>query len=77
MIRDFRIHYFGEHKRLTKERGEEFFSNERNFIDIMLRQRLVRAGLADAVVIGAFENIYRARGKEWVLRQELRIMSPP
>jgi hypothetical protein len=77
MIRDFRIHYFGEHKWLTKERGEEFFSNERNFIDIMLRQRLVRAGLADAVVIGAFENIYRARGKEWVLRQELRIMSPP
>jgi hypothetical protein len=34
MIRDFRIHYFGEHKRLTKERCKEFFSNERNFIDI-------------------------------------------
>jgi hypothetical protein len=34
MIRDFRIHYFGERKRLTKERCEEFFSNERNFIDI-------------------------------------------
>ena len=34
MIRDFRIHYFGEHKRLTKERCEEFFSNDRNFIDI-------------------------------------------
>ena len=34
LIRDFRIHYFGEHKRLTKERCEEFFSNERNFIDI-------------------------------------------
>jgi hypothetical protein len=33
MIRDFRIHYFGEHKRLTKERCEEFFSNDRNFID--------------------------------------------
>jgi len=32
MIRDFRIHYFGEHKRLTKERREEFFSNDRNFI---------------------------------------------
>ena len=33
-IRDFRIHYFGERKRLTKERRKEFFSNERNFIDI-------------------------------------------
>ena len=32
MIRDFRIHYFGEHKRLTKKRREEFFSNDRNFI---------------------------------------------
>jgi hypothetical protein len=30
--RDFRIHYFGEHKRLTKQRCEEFFSDERNFI---------------------------------------------
>jgi len=34
MIRDFRIHYFGAHKRLTKERCEEFFSNDRYFIDI-------------------------------------------
>jgi hypothetical protein len=34
MIRDFRIHYFGEHKRLTKQRCEEFCSNDRNFIDI-------------------------------------------
>ncbi len=34
MIRDFRIQYFGEHKRLTKQRCEEFFSNERNFIDV-------------------------------------------
>ena len=33
LIRDFRIHYFGEHKRLTKERCEKFFSNDRNFID--------------------------------------------
>ena len=31
MIRDFRIHYFGEH---TKELCEEFFSNDRNFIDL-------------------------------------------
>jgi hypothetical protein len=34
LIRDFRIHYFGEDKRLTKQRCEEFFSNDRNFIDI-------------------------------------------
>jgi hypothetical protein len=34
MIRDFRTHYFGERKRLTKQRCEEFFSNDRNFIDI-------------------------------------------
>jgi len=34
MRRDFRRHYFGKHKRLTKERCEEFFSNDANFIDI-------------------------------------------
>jgi len=32
MIGDFRRHYFGRHKRLTKDRCEEFFSNDRNFI---------------------------------------------
>jgi hypothetical protein len=32
MIRDFRTHYFGKRKRLTKDRCEEFFSNDRNFI---------------------------------------------
>jgi len=31
-IRDFRHHYFGEHKRLTRRRSEGFFSNNRNFI---------------------------------------------
>jgi hypothetical protein len=34
LIRDFRIHYFGKHKRLTKQRCEEFFSNNDNFIAI-------------------------------------------
>jgi hypothetical protein len=34
VIRDFRTNYFGQRKRLTKERCEEFFSNDRNFIDI-------------------------------------------
>jgi hypothetical protein len=35
MLRDFRRRYFGKHKRLTKERCEEFFSNNANFIDIL------------------------------------------
>jgi hypothetical protein len=34
MLRDFRRRYFGQHKRLTKERCEEFFSNDVNFIDV-------------------------------------------
>ena len=34
MIRDFRTHYFGPRRRLTKERCEEFFSNDANFIDV-------------------------------------------
>jgi hypothetical protein len=34
MIRDFRTHYFGARKRLTKGRCEEFFSNDANFIDV-------------------------------------------
>jgi hypothetical protein len=33
LIRDFRLNYFGKRKRLTKQRCEKFFSNERNFID--------------------------------------------
>ena len=32
LMRDFRRHYFGEHKRLTKKRCERFFNNDRNFI---------------------------------------------
>jgi hypothetical protein len=34
MIRDFQTHYFGERRRLTKERCEEFFGNDGNFIDV-------------------------------------------
>jgi hypothetical protein len=37
----------------------------------ILRQRLIRAGLGGAVVIGGFENVYRARQKEWVLHINL------
>ena len=32
LIRDFRISYSGSHKRLTKQRCEEFFSNDENFL---------------------------------------------
>jgi hypothetical protein len=32
LMRDFRRHYFGKNKRLTKERCEEFFSDQSNFI---------------------------------------------
>ena len=32
LLRDFRSHYFGKHKRLTKKRCEKFFSDQRNFI---------------------------------------------
>ena len=31
MIQDFRRHYFGKSKRLTKKRCEKFFSNGKNF----------------------------------------------
>jgi hypothetical protein len=40
----------------------------------MLRQRLVRAGLDDVVVIGAFENVYRAQERKWVLHVNLMII---
>jgi hypothetical protein len=32
LLRDFRYHYFGDNKRLTKRRCEQFFSNKRNFL---------------------------------------------
>jgi hypothetical protein len=32
LIRDFRINYFGRRKSLTKQRCEEFFSNDKNFL---------------------------------------------
>ena len=32
LIRDFRILYFGRHKRLTKARCEGFFSDDKNFL---------------------------------------------
>jgi hypothetical protein len=40
----------------------------------VLRQRLLRAGLRDAVVVGGFENVYRARQKQWVLHVNLAII---
>ena len=40
----------------------------------ILRQRLIRSGLGNAVVIGGFENVYRARQKEWMLHINLVII---
>jgi hypothetical protein len=40
----------------------------------MLRKRLLRAGLADAIAIGAFENVYRAQEGKWVLHVNLMII---
>jgi hypothetical protein len=34
MLRDLRRHYFGKRKRLTKQRCEEFFSNDANFFAV-------------------------------------------
>jgi hypothetical protein len=33
LLRDFRRHYFGQHKRLTKKRCGRFFSDRRNFFE--------------------------------------------
>jgi hypothetical protein len=33
LVRDFRRNYFGQSKRLTKERCEAFFSNDENFVN--------------------------------------------
>jgi hypothetical protein len=54
------------HDRIDKLDPEEY----RGF----LRQRLLRAGLGNAVVIGGFENVYRARQKEWVLHINLVVI---
>jgi hypothetical protein len=34
VVRDFRRLFFGEHRRLSKQRCEEFFSNDANFLAI-------------------------------------------
>jgi hypothetical protein len=40
----------------------------------MLRKRLDRTGLAEAVVIGGFEIVYRAREKKWILHINLVVI---
>jgi hypothetical protein len=42
--------------------------------DALLRKRLSRNGLADAAVIGGYENIYRAQSKSWILHLNLVII---
>ena len=34
MVRDFRVNYFGENKRITKKRCERFFSDDTNFVHV-------------------------------------------
>ena len=42
--------------------------------DAFLRKRLSRNGLADAAVIGGYENVYRAQSKSWILHLNLVII---
>ena len=42
--------------------------------DALLRKRLSRNGLADAAVIGGYENVYRAKSKTWMLHLNLVII---
>jgi hypothetical protein len=40
----------------------------------LLRKRLERTGLAEAVVIGGFEIVYRAREQKWILHINLVVI---
>ena len=86
--REFRRWFIGELLRLSEAKPVSIFTvllknagrDKINKLDQedfrrMLRQRLVRAGLKDAIVIGGFENVYRAREKKWVLHANLIIIS--
>jgi hypothetical protein len=42
----------------------------------LLRKRLDRTGLRDAVVIGGFEIVWRSSDKQWVLHANLLILGP-
>jgi hypothetical protein len=85
--RVFRTWFIGELLRLSEGKRVNMFTvllkkaepdkinelNPKNFRGV-LRQRLLRAGLTDAVVIGGFENAYRARQKKWVLHINLVVI---
>jgi hypothetical protein len=47
LIRDFRRHYFGPDKRVTKERCEAFFNDEDNFVHPRPRQERIGVGSSD------------------------------
>jgi hypothetical protein len=42
--------------------------------DALLRKRLQRSGLTDAVVIGGYENIYRAKTRSYILHVNLVVI---
>jgi hypothetical protein len=88
--RQFRVWFIGELLRIIDNIGsapvyiltillEEASYDEICRLDVKgydaeLRKRLSRNGLGDAVVIGGYENVYRARSKTWVLHINLVII---
>lgn len=88
--RRFRIWYIGEMLRIAEKVGAAQVKIETvllaqasydkiNTLDItgydgLLRKRLIRTGLADAAVIGGYENIYRAKTKSWMLHLNLALI---
>jgi hypothetical protein len=86
----FRIWFIGELLRIVRKVGSDQVRIETILLaqapydqidsldikgyDALLRKRLSRNGLADAAVIGGYENVYRAQSKSWVLHLNLVII---
>ena len=86
----FRIWYIGELLRIVEKVGaaqvhietvllaqapyDQIGTLDIKDYDALLRKRLNRNGLADAAVIGGYENIYRAQSKSWMLHLNLVII---
>ena len=88
--RRFRIWFIGELLRIVAKTGSESVHimtvllkespyDNIDWLDIkaydgQLRKRLSRNGLADAMVIGGYENIYRAKTATWILHTNLVVI---
>jgi hypothetical protein len=86
----FRIWFIGELLRIVEKVGaaqvqietvllaqapyNQIYTLDIKDYDALLRKRLNRNGLADAPVIGGYENIYRAQSKSWMLHLNLVII---